>query len=84
MRHDHWIYQYRSRNIKREFFNKNSGSESLLSILSENLSRKMGDIEHRKFFKILFPEKEEKNGVVAEGGIYVQERFLVLCVSSFT
>lgn len=69
-----------SRNINREFFNKYSGC--LLSGLNENLSRIIGDIEHRKFFKILFLKKEKKN-VVVEGGIYVQERFLALCVSLF-
>lgn len=49
--------------------------------LSKNKDRITGDIEHRKFFKILFLKKEQKNGVGAEGEIYVQDTFLILCVS---
>lgn len=49
--------------------------------LSKNKSRIIGDIEHRKFFKILFLKREQKNGLAAEMAIYVQDRFLILCVS---
>lgn len=50
--------------------------------LSQNKSKVIGDIEHRKFFKILFLKRAEKWGF-SKGVIYVQDRFLILCVSLF-
>ena len=62
-------------------FDRNSGGKNLMRDLSKNKSKIKGDIEHRKFFKILFLKREQKNRSAAEGGIYVQDRFLILCIN---
>lgn len=65
------------RNVNRELFNKYSGC--LLSGLSEILSRIIGDIERRKFFKILFLKKGEEKCSCSRRNICSREVFGFVC-----